>query len=215
MSVDALTMAQFLGDNRNPQNYAFIEQTGRGNTSILSAEELRNQLNLFGDTSQDTYISSVGIAATQYVSDYLGFPLCVTSYKAYYPQQIAVGSLAYLDIPNWTQTGGGPPQEFALTVSYMDANNVSQSFTNFTYDQSGKRIILQSIPTVSTTVAYPWTVSVTMQANFLATVEVVKQAVKLVATHLYNNRSATTEASLKELPIGVAQLLRPFKPLVM
>jgi len=32
---------------------------------------------------------------------------------------------------------------------------------------------------------------------------------------LYNNRSNTTREKLNELPYGVTQLLRPYKPLVM
>jgi hypothetical protein len=44
---------------------------------------------------------------------------------------------------------------------------------------------------------------------------VIKQAGLMMLTHLYNNRSTTSEASLKEIPLGVAALLRPYKPLVM
>lgn len=215
MSVDALAMAQFLASNRNPQNYAKVEQYGRGNTSILTAEELANQLNLFGDTSQDAAIAGYGIAATQYVSDYLGYPLCTTTYKVYYPQQIAVGNVAYLDIPNWSNEEAGSPYQQSFSVFYNDANNVYQQFTNYFWDISGNRLVLQSIPTVSNVVAYPWVVTVTLNAGWYATTEVIKQAVKLVATHLYNNRSNTTEGNLKEIPLGVAQLLRPFKSLVM
>jgi len=32
---------------------------------------------------------------------------------------------------------------------------------------------------------------------------------------LYNNRSNTTDNQLKDIPFGVATLLRPYKPLVM
>ena len=52
-------------------------------------------------------------------------------------------------------------------------------------------------------------------ANPLSTYPVIKQAGLLLFTHLYNNRSNTTEIQLKEIPFGVATLLRPYKPLVM
>jgi hypothetical protein len=44
---------------------------------------------------------------------------------------------------------------------------------------------------------------------------VIKQAGLLLLTHLYNNRSNTTDGILHEIPFGVACLLRSYKPLVM
>jgi hypothetical protein len=44
---------------------------------------------------------------------------------------------------------------------------------------------------------------------------VIKQAGLMLLTHIYNNRSNTTDVQLKEIPFGVATLLRPYKPLVM
>jgi hypothetical protein len=218
MSVDALTMAQFLTSNRNPQNYAQIEQLGRGNTSLLSAEELRNQLNLFGDTSQDTAILSYAIAATQYVSDYLGFPLCATTYRVYYPPQIVVGNVAYLDIPTWTEETGGPPIQLSFTVNYYDVNNNLATYNTYIWDAGGQRLILQAIPQLSQTMAYPWVVTVTLNTGWHGNTEVIKQAVKLVATHFYNNRSETVSGIINpsvKITLGLDALLRPFKPLVM
>ena len=58
---------------------------------------------------------------------------------------------------------------------------------------------------------------VTYQTNSspYAQYPVIKQAGLLLLTHLYNNRSNTTEGILHEIPYGVAALLRPYKPLVM
>ena len=58
-------------------------------------------------------------------------------------------------------------------------------------------------------------VTYTTNANFYAQYPNIKLAGLLLFTHLYNNRSDTTKDSLKNLPFGVAQLLRPYKPLVM
>jgi hypothetical protein len=44
---------------------------------------------------------------------------------------------------------------------------------------------------------------------------VIKQAGLLLLTHLYNNRSNTTDIQLKDIPFGVSTLLRSYKPLVM
>jgi hypothetical protein len=49
----------------------------------------------------------------------------------------------------------------------------------------------------------------------LANYPVIQQAGLLLLTHLYNNRSNSNERTMYEIPFGVAQLLRPYKPLVM
>jgi len=45
--------------------------------------------------------------------------------------------------------------------------------------------------------------------------KLVKAAVLLLAAHLYENKSATTDLKLIELPIGVTRLLTPYKVTVM
>jgi hypothetical protein len=52
-------------------------------------------------------------------------------------------------------------------------------------------------------------------ASPLASYPVIKQAGLLLLTHLYNNRSDTTETKLKTIPFGIEALLRPYKPLIM
>jgi hypothetical protein len=44
---------------------------------------------------------------------------------------------------------------------------------------------------------------------------VIKQAALLLLTHLYNNRSNSTDGRLTDIPFGVSALLRSYKPLVM
>jgi len=55
----------------------------------------------------------------------------------------------------------------------------------------------------------------TLAVSPLSTYPVIKQAALLWFTHLYNNRSQSTELNLKQIPLGVDTLLRPYKPLVM
>jgi len=55
----------------------------------------------------------------------------------------------------------------------------------------------------------------TVEASPLAAYPVIKQAGLLLLTHLYNNRSNSTEGMLRDIPFGVTALLRPYKPLVM
>ena len=67
----------------------------------------------------------------------------------------------------------------------------------------------------STSITAPIIVEYTTAPNPLQTYPVIKQAALLLFTHLYNNRSNTTDKQLKEIPFGIAALLRPYKPLVM
>ena len=88
--------------------------------------------------------------------------------------------------------------------------------SEYSYDPTGNRVILNSIPNnLNQFVANPVVVEYTQNANTIATYPVLKQAGLMLLTHIYNNRSNTTETKLNEIPFGVATLLRPYKPLVM
>jgi hypothetical protein len=63
--------------------------------------------------------------------------------------------------------------------------------------------------------ANPLEVLYTIPSNPIMQYPVIKQAGLLLLTHLYNNRSNTTEVALKSIPFGVDALLRSYKPLVM
>jgi hypothetical protein len=68
---------------------------------------------------------------------------------------------------------------------------------------------------LSQTIANPVVITYTQSVSEIPQYPVIKQAGLLLLTHLYNNRSNTTERIMHELPYGVSQLLRPYKPLVM
>jgi hypothetical protein len=93
-------------------------------------------------------------------------------------------------------------------------NTVPRS--QYYYDPSGNKIVLQQLPTdLNGDMTSPVFCEYVTAANPLAQYPVIKQAGLLLFTHLYNNRSNTTEVKLNEIPFGVATLLRPYKPLVM
>ena len=77
-------------------------------------------------------------------------------------------------------------------------------------------MVVTGIPNaLNTVITNPVVVTYTTNANPLAQYPNIKQAGLLLFTHLYNNRSNTSAGVLHEIPFGVAQLLRPYKPLVM
>jgi hypothetical protein len=223
MSVDNYQYAApFGGQTRNPFNYAKVEQIGRDSSSLwLTLDEMTNQLNLFDDVSQDSYISALGIATRQAIEDYLGMSILPVTYRVYYGTESLVASPISLDLPEVSQNVN--PALAGLTVNSVGYWNdafppVFQTLAgaDYYYDVSGNKVIVNNLPTdVNSVMTAPIILQYTTTANPLAAYPVIKQAGLLLLTHLYNNRSNSTEIQLKDIPFGVTTLLRPYKPLVM
>ena len=223
MSVDNYQYAAPFGaQTRNPFNYAKVEQIGRdSSTAWLTLDEMTNQLNLFDDTSQDTYVANLGIATRQAIEDYLGMSILPVSYRVWYGSESLIASPISLDLPEVSQNTN--PAQPGLTINSVGYWNdafppVFQTITNtnYFYDASGNKVIVNNLPTdINTTMTAPIVVEYTTVANPLSAYPVIKQAGLLLLTHLYNNRANSTEVQLKDIPFGVTTLLRSYKPLVM
>lgn len=217
MAVENLTLAPFFGTSRNPYNYAKVEQITRDvATAWLTLEECTQQLNLFDDESQDTYISSIELATRMAIEDYLGMAIFATSYRVYYGNIGLYNTQVFLDLPEVSQGAAGVTIDAVYYYGNSNTIPIAIDPTTYSYDPTGNRVILDQIPnTLNQVIANPIYVEYTANANILATYPVIKQAGLMMLTHIYNNRSNTTEANLREIPFGVATLLRPYKPLVM
>lgn len=223
MSVDNYQYAAPFGaQTRNPFNYAKVEQIGRdSSTAWLTLDEMTNQLNLFDDTSQDTYIASLGIATRQAIEDYLGMSILPVTYRVWYGSESLVASPISLDLPEVSQNTN--PALSGVTINSVGYWNdafppVFQTITNtnYFYDASGNKVIVNNLPTdVNSVMSAPIIVEYSTVANPLANYPVIKQAGLLLLTHLYNNRANATETKLKDIPFGVTTLLRSYKPLIM
>ena len=151
------------------------------------------------------------------IEDYLGFSIFPTQYRVYYGSTGLLYSAIFLDLPEVSQ---GTTGVTINSVKYYinDPNPVLTTLasTAYYYDPTGNRVVVTSLPnTISVTMANPIQVLYTSNANSIAQYPVIKQAGLLLLTHLYNNRSNTTETALKTIPFGVDVLLRPYKTLVM
>ena len=214
--------APFGALTRNPFNYVKVEQIGRDNaTAWLTLEEITQQLNLFGDESQDSYLSMLEIATRQAIEDFLGMSIFSVTYRVWYGTESLAASPVCFDLPEVSQNSNltSPPLTID-SVGYWN-DNFPPVFTviaseNYYYDNSGNKVIVNSLPTeINSSMTAPIAIVYTTVANPLASYQVIKQAGLLLLTHLYNNRSNTTSGVLYEIPFGVATLLRPYKPLVM
>ena len=217
MPVENLTLAPFYAGNRNPFNYAKIEQVSRDVvTQWLTTDEITNQLNLYDDESQDAYVRTLELATRMAIEDYLGMAIFATQWRTYYANLGVYNTQWFLDLPEVSPGAAG------VTINsvqvYTDSNTVPVTLDggSYSYDPTGNRVILNQLPNnLNQNIVNPIVVTYTQNANSMAAYPVIKQAGLLLLTHIYNNRSNTTDVNLKEIPFGVAQLLRPYKPLVM
>ena len=218
MTVDYLGGNANLTQIRNPFSYEKIEQIGRDiQTSWLTLDEITNQINNWGDESQDGYLEGLEVAVRMAIEDYLGMAIFPVQYRVYYGNFGQSCSAVSLDIP---EASAGTTGITVNSVQYYNASVpsvlITLDRTSYQYDPSGNKLILNSVPNdISNQISNPFVVTYTNNASFIAQYPVVKQAGLLLLTHLYNNRSNTSEIKLKNIPYGVDALLRPYKKLVM
>jgi hypothetical protein len=223
MSVQSvLTGLPYGGQTRNPFNYVKVEQIGRDvTTNWLTTDDVTNQLNLFDDQSQDSYVMGLDLATRMYIEDYLGLSIFPVTYRVWYGAESLTATPVSLDLPEVSQNL--QPNLAPLTIGSVGYYNslfppvfVPVDPSQYFYDNSGNKIIITSLPTdINTQMTAPIVVQYTTVASPLAAYPVIKQAGLLILTHLYNNRSDATETKLKTIPYGAQTLLRPYKPLVM
>jgi len=218
------TYSMLGADTRNPFNFTKVEQIARDNaTSWLTLSEIKDQLNLFGDSSQDTYLASLELAVRQAIEDFIGMAIFATSYRVYYATNVVDGSPLSLDLPAISQNTDPALSGVSITSLKYWTNDATPVLTtvsssNYYYDNSGNKVVVSTMPAnINTAMTAPIYIDYATTPNVLASYRVIKQAGLLLFTHLYNERSTVGDSvSMKaEIPFGVSTLLRPYKPLVM
>lgn len=222
MAVENQTLGPFYSNQRNPYNYAKIEQVNRDlMTEWLTLQEITDQINLFDDESQDRYLESLELAVRMAIEDYLGMAVFPTQYKIYYPNFGLYNTAVYLDLPEVSASLQNHPGVVINKVEcYTTSNTVPElvAANMYSYDPTGNRVILTALPnSLNQQVANPVVLTYTQNRSPIANYPVVKQAGLLLFTHLYNNRSTVGDsvAMKAQIPFGVDALLRLYKPLVM
>jgi hypothetical protein len=217
MPVENMTLAPFYAGNRNPFNYAKIEQVSRDlATAWLTLDQITQQLNLFQDESQDPYLESIEIATRMAIEDYLGMAIFPTQWRTYYANLGVYNTQWFLDLPEVSNGANGVTINKIEVYTTSNTVPVQLASSAYSYDPTGNRVILNELPNnLNQNIVNPIVVTYTQNASPIAQYPVVKQAGLMLLTHIYNNRSNSTDVNLKEIPFGVAQLLRPYKPLVM
>jgi len=219
MALDSYVNGPYLGTSRNPFSYEKIEQVTRDvSTAWLTLTQITNQINLYNDTSQDDYLSGLELATRMAVEDFLGMSIFATQYRVYYGAWNGMsGTSVCLDLPEVTQ---GLTGVTINSVGYWTTTNpptfTTLASTNYFYDPTGNKIIVTGMPSeINQVITNPIVALYTTAASSYAAYPVIQQAGLMILTHLYNNRSDTTSTNLKQIPMGAAALLRPYKPLVL
>jgi hypothetical protein len=220
-----LATGVYLGSTRNPWSYQKVEQIDRDiYTSWLTLEEITQQLNLIDDESQDTYLSSLELATRMAIEDYLGMSILPVQYRVYYgASNDSMGMVTSLDLPEVSQQTNNSCNIGGITINSLKYYNSNQppvlitiANTEYFYDVTGNKVVINTLPSdINQYMTNPVILTYSLDSNPLGNYPVIKQAGLLLLTHLYNNRSDTTESKLNNIPFGVSQLLRPYKPLVM
>jgi len=217
-----LSTTNFLGAPRNPWSYQKVEQIDRDvSTPWLTLEEITQQLNLFDDESQDSYLTGLELATRMAVEDYLGMSILPVQYKAYYgATNNSMGMQTSLDLPEISQDTNVTT---GVTINWVKYYNMETppvlttiENTEYFYDPTGNKVIINALPNdINTFMTNPVVVLYELNSNPIGSYPVIKQAGLLILTHLYNNRSDTSTDKLKQIPFGAQTLLRPYKPLVL
>jgi hypothetical protein len=217
-----LTSGSYYGLPRNPYSYEKVEQISRDTlTSWLTLDEITQQLNLFQDESQDSYLQGLELATRMAIEDYLGMSIFPITYKAYYgATNNSMGMQTAFDLPEVSQNFNNQAGVVINSVAYYNLDTppvlTTLASTEYFYDPTGNRVIVNAMPNdISTVVANPIVVTWQTKANPIAQYPVIKQAGLLLLTHLYNNRSNSNVAVMHDIPFGVTTLLRLYKPLVL
>jgi hypothetical protein len=217
-----LTSGSYYGLPRNPYSYEKVEQISRDTvTSWLTLEEITQQLNLFQDESQDSYLSGLELATRMAIEDYLGMSIFPITYKAYYgATNNSMGMQTSFDLPEVSQNFNNQAGTVINSVAYYNGDNppvlTTIASTEYFYDPTGNKVVVNALPNnISTVMTSPVVITWQTKANPIAQYPVIKQAGLLLLTHLYNNRSNSNIAVMHDIPFGVTSLLRLYKPLVL
>jgi hypothetical protein len=222
MPVNNLATGTYLGATGNPWSYQKVEQIDRDiETQWLTLEEITQQLNLIDDESQDTYLSSLELATRMAIEDYLGMSILPVQYRVYYgASNQSMGMQTSLDLPEVSQDTNSTLGVTINTLKYYNNDQlptlITIDDTQYFYDPTGNKVVINTLPNdINTIMTSPVVLTYSLNSNPIGAYPVIKQAGLLLLTHLYNNRSDTIEGRLNNIPFGVSQLLRPYKPLVM
>ena len=190
----------------------YTRVTTRTSTSVITLDELKAQLNLFGETQFDTYLNRILIAGQEVVENYIGEYLSSTTIVAYYPRFHDRLSL---------------PQQFvsAITsVAFTDDAGMSQTIASSRYllDSSNNPPVVAlrrsqfdgwTTSSLNTDIDNPIRVTYTAGIPDIGVFdEAIRHAVILICSSMFRDRENYTLGSIpRHLPLSAERILLPLK----
>jgi uncharacterized phiE125 gp8 family phage protein len=156
-------------------------------------------------STDDTFIGTLIKVAREYCENF--------TWRALAPQTL---ELILDDFPSSEILLPRPPLTSVTSIIYKSAANVETTMSASQYivdaDRTPGRIVPPYASTFPSFTPYPTSaVRVRYVAGYTTAPASIKQAMLLLIGHLYENREATTETNLKEVPLSIRSLLSPYK----
>lgn len=173
-------------------------------TEPITTSEAKTHLRVDFSTD-DTYIDTLITSARQFTESYVGQTLVTTTWDLYLD---GFGDCDYR-VGDYIRLPMGPVQSIT-SISYLDENNASQTWTSTKYRLDTATLPGRVLPVVGETypTTYPTTNAVTIRfvAGYGAASAVplsLKHAVKILVAHLYENREITIQgSSISQVPMA-------------
>mgnify|MGYP003629958310 FL=1 len=180
-------------------------------TEPITKDEAKDYLRV-SNSADDTYIENLISTARQTIEKDTNTSLVLNSYVEYLDRfPTANGGIIELQVAG-DVVGTGLP-----TITYMSADSVTHDVTltlntDFVMAEYRGRPRLQPINEWATARDLIGSVKITYSVQPPNGIPLpLKQAMYLLISHFYDNRSPITYGSVKEMPLGYKKLIRPFK----
>lgn len=184
----------------------------------LSLTEAKGFLRILGNDSENDVITALQNAAVDFIQRVTGKQLLTATYRASY-DGFPGGRNGEYRPPSWrfgTIRLPRSPLQSVSTITYVDTNGDQQTLagTEYQVDATTEPGRIAPARFKVWPIADPYTlasVKVTFVAGYTSASvlpDAFKQATRLLLGHLYENREATIEASLNQIPLGLREFIR-------
>ena len=169
-------------------------------TSLVTVADLKTHLLLFGDTSYDTEIQDILLAAEGFISDFLDDYLVSTT--------VRMNIFAFGDTTLYHKNPTN------VVVSYWDTNNTAQVWaaSNYVIDTSDvyPTILFETNPT-GTSTKFANKGYITYDTALTPVPSKITHAVLLVAAELFENRNNSSEKKMEKVQLTAMRLMQSLR----
>ena len=169
-------------------------------TSLVTVADLQTHLMLFGDTSYDTELQDILLAAEGYISDFLGEYLTTTTVR--------------VNVTSFDDTRLPHKSAAAVVVSYWDASDAAQVHTsdNYRIDVSGEfPVIKYSAQPTGRSATSDYAGYITYTTSLSVVTPKISRAVLLVAAELFSSRSESAETKMAKATLTAQRLIQSLR----